>query len=227
MITDLGVRVIIFPKKLSKIQSRKICHKTFPSNYIIDQSYFQSNIPSGTGGNTWKKSESSRLSFFVFIALLGFSSYFRFFFWKSTNLGGFFIPKGTMIVPLQWAVHMDSSVYQNPDTFDPNRFLDSTGKYVKLESFIPFQTGNSTFYCPNIHCQTPVQKLLPSILLFAGKRMCLGEEYARMLLFLFGGSVLQHFHISLENPPDFEGEVGITLTPKPHLIKFSLREPKF
>lgn len=54
--------------------------------------------------------------------------------------------------------------------------------------------------------------------------MCLGEEYAKMLLFLFAGAILNNFHLSLDYYEDFEGEPGITLTPKKHLIIFTQRK---
>lgn len=55
--------------------------------------------------------------------------------------------------------------------------------------------------------------------------MCLGEEYAKMLLLLFGAGVLQRFTLL---PPDGgllddEGEMGITFTPKKHKIKILSR----
>ncbi|KAK6625501.1 hypothetical protein RUM43_005800 [Polyplax serrata] len=116
---------------------------------------------------------------------------------QDTVLDGYHIPKGTMIVPLQWAIHMSPTYHKNPGTYDPSRFLDDEGKYSKPEAFIPFQTG---------------------------KRICLGEDYAKTLLYLYGGTILQNFNLSLETDPDFTGEVGITLTPKPHRIIFSCRK---
>lgn len=61
-------------------------------------------------------------------------------------MDGFHIPKGTMIIPLQWAIHMSPSNYKNPETFDPGRFLDDEGNYSKPEAFIPFQTGKSLVF---------------------------------------------------------------------------------
>ncbi|XP_074029294.1 cytochrome P450 enzyme phantom [Leptinotarsa decemlineata] len=108
---------------------------------------------------------------------------------------GYRIPKGTMIVPLQWAMHMNEEVWNDPEKFDPYRFLDDEGKVVKNAHFMPFQIG---------------------------KRMCVGDELARMILFLFVTTIIQNFSFVLENEEvDFSGECGITLTPKSHKIKFS------
>lgn len=58
-----------------------------------------------------------------------------------TEIGGYRIPKQTMVVPLQWAVHMDEGLWREPDRFNPFRFLDEEGRFVKPEGLIPFQTG--------------------------------------------------------------------------------------
>ncbi|CAH1118929.1 unnamed protein product [Phaedon cochleariae] len=105
------------------------------------------------------------------------------------------VPKGTMIVPLQWAIHMDEKMWPNPEKFDPWRFIDEEGRVAKPENFIPFQLG---------------------------KRMCVGDELARMLLFSFGANIVQHFSFVLEDKnTDFIGDCGITLTPKSHKIIFT------
>lgn len=57
------------------------------------------------------------------------------------SLGKYRIPKGTMVVPLQWAIHMDPKLWEEPEKFDPWRFLDEEGRLIKPEGFMPFQTG--------------------------------------------------------------------------------------
>ncbi|XP_069684383.1 cytochrome P450 306a1 [Periplaneta americana] len=118
---------------------------------------------------------------------------------EDTTLGNYHIPKGTMIVPLQWAVHMSPLLWQDPETFKAERFLSEDGNFNKPEFFIPFQTG---------------------------KRMCVGEEMAHMLLFLFGAAIIHKFRVSPKEEGvdlDLEGECGITLTPKPNRLKFTPR----
>ncbi|XP_050304768.1 cytochrome P450 306a1 [Anthonomus grandis grandis] len=110
-------------------------------------------------------------------------------------LNNYIIPKGSMIIPLQWAIHMNKIQYKNPEMFNPNNFLDKDGKFCKNEHFIPFQSG---------------------------KRMCVGDELAKMLLSLFIVRLLQNFTFMLEDKQlvDTEGDCGITLTPKPFKIRF-------
>ncbi len=41
-----------------------------------------------------------------------------------------------------YAVHRDERVWEDPDLFNPGRFLDDSGKIVRKEQFIPFAIGN-------------------------------------------------------------------------------------
>ncbi|XP_015676193.1 cytochrome P450 2K6-like [Protobothrops mucrosquamatus] len=71
---------------------------------------------------------------------------------------GFFIPKGMYIIPLLTSVLHDESQWEKPHDFYPEHFLDSEGKFVKRDAFMPFS---------------------------AGRRICAGENLAKMELFLF------------------------------------------
>ncbi|XP_028300132.1 cytochrome P450 2J2-like [Gouania willdenowi] len=85
---------------------------------------------------------------------------------KDTTLESYNIPKGTIILPMLHIVLNDESLWETPHSFNPQHFLDEDGKFRKREAFIPFS---------------------------AGKRVCLGEQLARMELFLFFTSLLQRF----------------------------------
>jgi hypothetical protein len=52
--------------------------------------------------------------------------------------------------------------------------------------------------------------------------MCVGEELARMTLFLFGAAIIQKFNITAPDgiDIDLEGECGFNLTPKPQKLLF-------
>uniref|UniRef100_A0A7M4DYS1 Cytochrome P450 2K4-like n=1 Tax=Crocodylus porosus TaxID=8502 RepID=A0A7M4DYS1_CROPO len=117
------------------------------------------------------------------------------------TLKGYFIPKGTYIIPLLASVLQDKSEWEKPDAFYPEHFLDAEGKFVKKEAFMPFS---------------------------AGRRRCVGETLAKMELFLFFTSLLQRF--SLHSAPgvsssdlDLTPEVGLTSGPLPHKICMAAR----
>lgn len=63
-------------------------------------------------------------------------------------IGQYEIPKGTMIIPLLWAIHMNPEVWENPEDFNPWRFIDDEGKIIKSDYFMPFQAGR--YYLLNV-----------------------------------------------------------------------------
>ncbi|KAM6185140.1 cytochrome P450 2K6-like [Rhynchocyon petersi] len=108
----------------------------------------------------------------------------------------FFIPKGTEVTILLTSVLRDHTQWEKPDAFNPEHFLNSNGKFIKKDAFIPFSLG---------------------------RRMCAGESLAKMELFLFFTSLMQKFtfqpppgvsHLDLDLTPD----IGFTTRPMPHKI---------
>ncbi|KOB77579.1 Uncharacterized protein OBRU01_03830, partial [Operophtera brumata] len=59
-----------------------------------------------------------------------------------TYIGNYRVPKGAMVIPLQWALHMDPDIWEDPEEFRPSRFLAEDGCLLKPQEFIPFQTGD-------------------------------------------------------------------------------------
>ncbi|XP_060087060.1 cytochrome P450 2K6-like [Heteronotia binoei] len=107
------------------------------------------------------------------------------------TLGGYFIPKGTHIVPLLYSALYDESEWEKPLQFFPEHFLDSEGKFVKRDAFLPFS---------------------------AGRRVCACEILAKMELFLFFASLMQRF--TFQPAPGMSTEdldltpaIGITASP--------------
>ncbi|XP_019734807.1 cytochrome P450 2K1-like [Hippocampus comes] len=115
---------------------------------------------------------------------------------------GYFIKKGTVVVPLLTSVLYDKSEWETPNTFNPSHFLDKEGNFVTRDAFLPFS---------------------------AGRRVCLGEGLARMELFLFFTSLMQHFHFTpppgiSEDELDLKPMVGFTNNPTPHRLCAVRRE---
>lgn len=115
--------------------------------------------------------------------------------YRDTELQGFFIPKGTTVITNLSSVLKDETVWEKPHQFYPEHFLDADGQFVKPEAFLPFS---------------------------AGRRVCLGEQLARMELFLFFTCLLQHFTFCLpegQPRPREDGHFAATLAPHPYQIQ--------
>ncbi|XP_077204314.1 cytochrome P450 2J5-like [Paroedura picta] len=113
---------------------------------------------------------------------------------RDVNMRGFFIPKGAIIIMDLRSVLLDPKEWETPEEFNPNHFLDKDGNFVEREAFLPFGVG---------------------------ARVCLGEQLARIELFLFFANLLRAFTFQ---PPEGVKElntdpiVGLTLTPHPYKL---------
>ncbi|GAB6027807.1 hypothetical protein CHUAL_002037 [Chamberlinius hualienensis] len=110
-------------------------------------------------------------------------------------LSYYLIPKGTMIISLLYAVHMDPNYWQCPVLFMPERFLDESRNVVKPFQFMPYSYG---------------------------QRNCFGEHLAEKTLFLLIAHILHRF--TLEYPtegeePDFRPMPGFTVSPRIYKLK--------
>ncbi|EEZ99196.1 cytochrome P450 304E1 [Tribolium castaneum] len=109
---------------------------------------------------------------------------------KDTMLGGHFIPKDSFVLANLWTAHRDPRIWDDPEEFRPERFLDSDGKLLRKDYTIGFG---------------------------AGKRLCAGETYARNTMFLIMSGLLQNFTFKspYNRPIDLKDVLpGVTLSLK-------------
>ena len=96
---------------------------------------------------------------------------------RDSTLGGYDIPKGTVILLNTWATHHDAAFWSEPYRYKPERFLDEAGQLLSAEHparrrALPFSTG---------------------------ALMCPGRVFAKTRMFLGVAAVLQEFTIKPEN----------------------------
>lgn len=94
---------------------------------------------------------------------------------------------------------MDPNLWDEPNKFNPGRFIDEGGKIRRPEFFMPFGVG---------------------------RRMCLGDVLARMEMFMFFACTMHQFDVEMEEGvpvPSLEGTVGATIAPQSFRVRFVSR----
>uniref|UniRef100_A0ABI8ALA2 Cytochrome P450 family 2 subfamily F member 1 n=1 Tax=Felis catus TaxID=9685 RepID=A0ABI8ALA2_FELCA len=117
---------------------------------------------------------------------------------RDTHLRGYFLPKGTFVIPLLVSSHQDPTQFKDPDCFNPTNFLDDKGEFQSKDAFMPFAPG---------------------------KPMCLGAGLARSEIFLFLTTILQRFCLlpmgsptSIDLTPQYTGLGNIPPAFQLHLV---------
>lgn len=124
---------------------------------------------------------------------------------------GYYIPKGTTVIPNVWAMNRDPDVFPSPEDFIPERFLDETGVF----DVIP----------PDTHGMGHVN-------FGFGRRICAGLHFANQELFIQVAMLLWAFNF--ETPLDNDGvplappkgeyiDAGIVVVPAPFECKLTMR----
>ncbi|XP_037130326.1 steroid 21-hydroxylase isoform X1 [Syngnathus acus] len=110
---------------------------------------------------------------------------------RDSSIGGYFIPKNTVIIPNLFGAHHDPSVWNKPRHFEPERFLEGGG--ASPRALVPFG---------------------------GGARLCLGESVAKMELFLFTGYLLRDFYFFPTDArlPDLRGIASVVLKVKEYKV---------
>ena len=62
---------------------------------------------------------------------------------RDTTISGFFIPAGSVIIALTYALHHDPNYWDRPSEFRPERWLSDNGQLIKHDNFMPFGIGKS------------------------------------------------------------------------------------
>uniref|UniRef100_A0A0K0F0P8 Cytochrome P450 18a1 (inferred by orthology to a D. melanogaster protein) n=1 Tax=Strongyloides venezuelensis TaxID=75913 RepID=A0A0K0F0P8_STRVS len=116
---------------------------------------------------------------------------------KDTIIYGHLISKDTIVLPFYWGANMDEKYFEDPFTFNPNRFLDSGGNFKIKHEQMSFGKG---------------------------KRICAGKSLAEAEIFLIFTSLLQKYKFTHPSGPvDLTGEIGGTLHPKHYTCKIEKR----
>jgi cytochrome P450 len=106
---------------------------------------------------------------------------------RDCEIGGYRVPRGASVVMSQWVMHRDPRFFEDPESFNPERW--SAEFTAQLPRFAYFPFGG-------------------------GPRVCIGASFAMMEATLLVVSVLQRFHFSLAPGCEVTPVTSITLRPK-------------
>ncbi|GAB5547353.1 MAG: cytochrome P450 [Sandaracinaceae bacterium] len=109
-------------------------------------------------------------------------------------VGGYRIPKGSLVFLSQWITHRHPSFWEDPEGFDPERFAPARVKAMHRSQYFPFS---------------------------AGPRMCIGAGFAMMEGQLLLATMLRRLRFDLAPGHPVEMEPLITLRPK-HGMKMTV-----
>jgi len=100
---------------------------------------------------------------------------------------GTHIPAGSKIYLSQWVIHRNPRFFPNPETFDPDRFAEDAIRSRPRYSYLPFG---------------------------AGRRLCIGEEFAWMQGVLLLAAIARRTRLQLVAGQTVVPEPNVTLRPR-------------
>jgi cytochrome P450 len=115
---------------------------------------------------------------------------------EADEIGGYRIPRRTMVTMSPWIVHRHPEFWDEPERFDPDRFRPERSQDRPRQAFFPFG---------------------------AGGRSCVGEDFALLEATLVLAMTLRRFDVQLVAEHPVEPDPILTLRPR-HGIHLRLRE---
>jgi len=119
---------------------------------------------------------------------------------EDVAIGGYFVPKGSLITVNTYALQRDSRFFDDPERFDPERFARGWEDRIPRHAYLPFG---------------------------AGPRVCIGNGFAMMEARLILATIAQRCELRLEPGQDVRPVQLVTVRPKDGIkMKLTLREAR-
>jgi cytochrome P450 len=115
---------------------------------------------------------------------------------QDCTIGDYEIHQGTVITISQWVMHRHPQYFDNPESFEPERWTDEFEKQLPRGVYIPFGDG---------------------------PRVCIGKGFAQMEAGLLLATIAQRFELDLEPGYPIVPQPSITLRPE-YGIKVKLKQ---
>lgn len=110
---------------------------------------------------------------------------------KDDSIDGYHFPKGTVFLANVYTIHNDEHAYDNPQEFNPDRYLDNA-LGVKKEQQV----------------SEKAEPRRATYVFGAGRRICPGEGFARNSVLLAMAKIVWAFDISAPTALDLSNEKG-------------------
>jgi cytochrome P450 len=105
---------------------------------------------------------------------------------RDVEIGGYHLPKGTIVLMSQWVMHRDPRYFDDPTRFRPERWAGDFGKRLPKFAYFPFG---------------------------GGPRHCIGSSFAMMEAVLLTASIAQRYRMELVPGQRITPQPSITLRP--------------
>jgi cytochrome P450 len=106
---------------------------------------------------------------------------------EDVHIGGYDVPRGSLITVNTYAMHRDARFFEHPERFDPERFGAGWEERIPRYAFLPFG---------------------------GGPRVCIGNGFAMMEARLILATALQRWHLALEPGQQIVPMQLVTVRPK-------------
>jgi cytochrome P450 len=106
---------------------------------------------------------------------------------EDVNIGGYVVPKGSLVSVSTYALHRDARFFRDPEVFDPDRFAPGWEERIPRYAYLPFG---------------------------GGPRVCIGNGFAMMEARLILTTVAQRYRLRLEPNQQIVPAQLVTVRPK-------------
>jgi len=103
------------------------------------------------------------------------------------EIGGYRVPAGTQLFIAQWVIHRDPRHFEDPEAFEPERWIDGYGERIPKYAYLPFG---------------------------AGPRLCIGSSFAVMEATLLLAMIAKRFRLELASGRRVIPQPSVTLRPR-------------
>jgi len=118
---------------------------------------------------------------------------------EDTHIGGYHVPKGSLVTVITYALHRDPRFFDDPDTFNPDRFAPGWEERIRRYAYLPFG---------------------------GGPRVCIGNGFAMMEARLILATLLQRCQLLLEPEQEIVPVQLVTVRPKNGIrMRMERRQP--